>query len=129
MLKGTFDPKIIRIAYSAPGQPKNTCRERNFMSTGYVWLERYGWHDTGTAAGFVPSGPAVQPYQHFESAESKVRLASLIEVSGLGEQLYRIAVTPATEADVLRVHDREYVQRIQELSKSAHGGDTGDLRR
>ena len=25
------------------------------MVTGYVWLERYGWH-----AGFSPSGPVVR---------------------------------------------------------------------
>jgi acetoin utilization deacetylase AcuC-like enzyme len=96
------------------------------MTTGYVWLERYGWHDTGTLAGFIPSGPTVQPYQHIESADSKVRLASIIEVSGLGDHLHRIPVAPATEADVLRVHDREYVQRIQELSTNVHGGGLDD---
>jgi hypothetical protein len=30
------------------------------MVTGYVWLERYGWHDTGMHAGFSPSGPVVR---------------------------------------------------------------------
>jgi hypothetical protein len=47
------------------------------MTTGYVWEELYGWHDTGTAAGLLTPGLDVQPYQHFESAETKVRLGIL----------------------------------------------------
>lgn len=50
------------------------------MPTGYVWEEIYGWHNTGNSAGAAPAGLNAQPYQHFESAESKVRLASAIEV-------------------------------------------------
>ena len=53
------------------------------MPTGYVWEEIYGWHNTGNAAGASPAGLNAQPYEHFESADSKVRLASAIEVSGL----------------------------------------------
>ena len=96
------------------------------MVTGYVWLERYGWHDTGRHAGFSPSGPVVQPYQHFESAESKTRLASLIEVSGLSADLRRLPVTPASREDLLRVHEAAYVSRIETASARPHGGDAGD---
>ena len=78
------------------------------MTTGYVWEELYGWHDTGTAAGLLTPGLDVQPYQHFESAETKVRLASLLEVSGLTKSLNRISAIPATEEQVLRVHTKEY---------------------
>ena len=74
------------------------------MSTGYVWEELYGWHDTGTAAGLLAPGIDVQPYQHFESAETKVRLASLLEVSGLTKSLTRIPAIAASEEQVLRVH-------------------------
>lgn len=96
------------------------------MATGYVWLERYGWHDTGTHAGFLPSGPTIQPHRHLESAESKVRLASLVEVSGLAAQLWRLPVNPASMRDLLRVHDSAYVQRIEAAGALPHGGDTGD---
>jgi acetoin utilization deacetylase AcuC-like enzyme len=96
------------------------------VATGYVWLERYGWHDTGTHAGFLPSGPTIQPLGHFESPESKVRLASLVEVSGLVECLHRLQVTPASPQDLLRVHDPAYVERIKAASDQPHGGDTGD---
>jgi len=93
------------------------------MSTGYVWLERYGWHDTGRYAGFIAPGGFVQPYEHFESAESKVRFASLIEVSGLGRDLVRLDVSPVTREQVEVVHDPAYVERIRRESEQPKGGE------
>jgi acetoin utilization deacetylase AcuC-like enzyme len=96
------------------------------MTTGYVWKERYAWHDTGTWAGAAPSGGPAQPYMHFESPDSKARLAGLVEVSGLGEHLTRLDVEPAAEDTLLLVHPREYVDHIKQLSASPQGGDAGD---
>jgi len=95
------------------------------VTTGYVWHERYAWHDTGTAAGTRPAGGFVQPHHHLESPESKTRMAGLVEVSGLLDHLTRIPARPATEEDVLRVHTPEHVARIREASASG-GGDGGD---
>jgi acetoin utilization deacetylase AcuC-like enzyme len=92
------------------------------VATGYVWLERYGWHDTGTFAGFVAPNQYVQPYQHFESAESKVRLASLIEVSGLGAALRRLDVQPVSDIDVKQVHDELYIDWLKRESEQPRGG-------
>jgi acetoin utilization deacetylase AcuC-like enzyme len=96
------------------------------VRTGYVWHEIYGWHDTGRYAGFLRPGGFVQPYQHFESSESKTRFAALVEVSGLLDHLVRLRATPATEEDLLRVHDAAYVTRIQAQSMLDKGGDAGD---
>lgn len=93
--------------------------------TGYVWHEKYAWHDTGTHAGLVPSGGYVQPYRNFESPDSKARLAGLVEVSGLLEQLVRIPVVEANDTDLLRVHTPGHVERIRSQSL-AGGGDAGD---
>ena len=93
--------------------------------TGYVWHEQYAWHDTGTHAGIYPSGGFVQPYQNFESAESKARFAGLVEVSGLLDQLVRIPARQVETADLLRVHTPGHVERIREQSE-ATGGDAGD---
>jgi acetoin utilization deacetylase AcuC-like enzyme len=93
--------------------------------TGYIWHELYAWHDTGTHAGVIPSGGTVQPYQNFENPESKSRLASLVEVSGLIDGLVRISARPASEEDVLRIHTPGYVSRIKAESQG-HGGDGGD---
>ena len=94
--------------------------------TGYVWHERFAWHDTGTAAGLVAGGGMVQPFTHFESPESKARFASLVEVSGIAEFLVRLAIAPATVEDLLRVHTAEHIERIRTESASKHGGDAGD---
>jgi acetoin utilization deacetylase AcuC-like enzyme len=93
--------------------------------TGYVWHEQYAWHDTGTHAGFIEAGGFVQPYQAFESPESKARLAGLVEVSGLLKHLTRLDARPVTEQDLMRVHTADYVQRIRALS-AERGGDAGD---
>ncbi|GIH67387.1 class II histone deacetylase [Microbispora siamensis] len=95
------------------------------MTTGYVWHERYAWHDTGTHAGLLPAGGAVQPFRNFESPESKTRFAGLVEVSGLLDHLLRVPARPATEEDLLRVHSPAHVARIRALSE-AGGGDAGD---
>lgn len=95
------------------------------MTTGYVWHERYAWHDTGTHAGILPAGGPLQPFRNFESPESKSRLAGLVEVSGLLDHLLRIPARPASEADILRVHTAEHLERIKAAS-AAGGGDAGD---
>lgn len=98
------------------------------MSTGYVYHEIYGWHDTGTNAGLFPSDPAagIQPYMHFENAETKRRMHELIVVSGLIDSLERIAPVPASEDDILRVHTPEHLERIRAESMLPKGGDAGD---
>lgn len=97
----------------------------NLKRTGYVWDERYAWHDTGTHAGIFPSGGFIQPYQNFESPESKSRMAALIEVSGMINNLTRIPARQVTEEDLLRVHTQGHIDRIRTQSEIA-GGDAGD---
>jgi acetoin utilization deacetylase AcuC-like enzyme len=95
------------------------------MTTGWLWHEIYAWHDTGTAAGYL-TGPGLQPFSHFESAESKARFASLVEVSGIVKHLTRIEATPASESDLLRVHTEDHVRSMQRQSADLRGGDMGD---
>ncbi|MCM2393222.1 class II histone deacetylase [Streptomyces albipurpureus] len=97
------------------------------MSTGYVWHERYAWHDTGAFAANSHAGGYLQPFPNFESPESKARLAGLIEVSGMLDQLLRVPARPATETDILRVHSRAHLERIKAASASGRG-DAGDGR-
>lgn len=98
------------------------------MTTGYVYHELFGWHDTGTAAGLFGSDPAigVQPFVHFENAETKRRLHELVVVSGLIDRLVRIAPRRAGEDDILRVHTSEHLERIRAESALPKGGDAGD---
>lgn len=98
------------------------------MATGYVYHEVFSWHDTGTAAGLFNSDPAagVQPFVHFENAETKRRMHELVVVSGLIDRLTRLTPRAATEAEVLRVHTEEHLRRIAAESALPKGGDAGD---
>jgi acetoin utilization deacetylase AcuC-like enzyme len=96
------------------------------MRTGFVWDERYGFHDTGTSAMFLPASNLVQHHQHVESAESKVRFAQLVRASGLDRHLVWIDPQKASEDQLLRVHTEEHVSRIKSESESPKGGDAGD---
>lgn len=93
--------------------------------TGYVWHERYAWHDTGTHIGVFPAGGFNQPHMTFESAESKSRMAGLVEVSGMIDELVRVKPRMASREDLLRVHDAAHVDRIERESAD-RGGDGGD---
>lgn len=94
--------------------------------TGFVWHEVYGWHEPGVAAGFFPPGGYVQPDRHAENADTKKRLAELVAVSGLGENLVRIGALPATMEDLGRFHTAEYIDRVMALSEG-RGGEIGEL--
>ncbi len=92
--------------------------------TGFVWHERYMWHDTGTYAGVMPPGGFVQPGTHVENPEAKRRFKNLLEVSGLYDSLIHIAPREADTQDILRVHTADYHDRIKRLSDKG-GGDAG----
>jgi acetoin utilization deacetylase AcuC-like enzyme len=98
------------------------------MSTGFVFHERYLWHNTGRHAG--PFGADASGYlepdvRHAENADGKRRIVSLLAVTGLLDELVRITPREATPDEVLAVHDRAYVERFH--AESDHwGGDGGD---
>ncbi|WP_331766411.1 class II histone deacetylase [Embleya sp. NBC_00896] len=98
------------------------------MTTGYVYHEIFGWHDTGTHAGLFPSHPqaGIQPLAHVENADTKRRLHELLVVSGLMDHLVRVRPRPATEEEILRVHDRAHLDRVKAQSLLPKGGDAGD---
>jgi acetoin utilization deacetylase AcuC-like enzyme len=91
---------------------------------GFVWNERYAWHDQGPSGGVLPAGGWIQPEAHAESAESKRRLRNLLEASGFIDELTALHARAATEEEVCRFHDRAYVERIRDLSAD-RGGDAG----
>lgn len=96
------------------------------MTTGFVFDERHMWHDTGNAAGFMPSGSFIQPESHVESPESKRRFRNLLDVSGLSKKLVSIEPRIATEEELLYFHTGGYIERIKALSNAA-GGDAGEI--
>lgn len=87
------------------------------MATGFVYHELYMWHNTGNLAGVLPFGFPVQPYEHAENPETKRRMRNLLDASGLLEQLTSIEPREATDEEILRVHTREHLKKIESLNE------------
>lgn len=97
------------------------------MSTGYLWHESFGWWDTGTGPIFgADPRTGVQPHPHLANPDTKRRLHELVCVSGLVDQLHRVAPRAATVEELGRVHTAEHIERIQHESTLPKGGDAGD---
>lgn len=97
------------------------------MRTGFFFDERCLWHHGGQYALTVPVGGLVQPLAAGglpESPETKRRLRTLIEVSGLLADLDMTSAPPATWEDLLRVHPDSYLTRFRAAS-DAGGGELG----
>ena len=92
--------------------------------TGFIWHEKYAWFDLGHDAGLVhPDGMTIQPDKHVYDLEVVRRFRNLLEVSGLLDQLTKVAPRHATEAELTRVHPAEYVEEVRQLSELPMGGE------
>src|SRR3954469_7558829 len=93
--------------------------------TGWVWDERYAWHD---ARGLQDSaGPEAlfEPEPSLESGVTKRRMRNLVDASGLLASLVPVAAFAADDDVLARVHDRAYIEAIRAAS-AADGGDAGN---
>jgi acetoin utilization deacetylase AcuC-like enzyme len=93
-------------------------------TTGWVWDERYAWHDARGMMDTVGPKAMFEPEPSLESGAIKRRMRNLLDASGLLEQLVSIAPRPATEPELLWLHDREYVEAIR-VASAGSGGDAG----
>jgi len=90
-------------------------------TTGWVWHERFMWHDTGSGAGARSAGGWIEPATHIEHPATKRRLHNLAAVSGILDRLVPIAPAPATEDDLRTVHDAAYVAHVREVAQGGGG--------
>jgi len=94
------------------------------LRTGFFFDERCFWHAAGLHTLILPVGGWLQPPSgsaHAESPESKRRMKSLMDVSGLSAQLQLSGAPLASEEDLLRVHPAEYLARFKAMSEAGHG--------
>lgn len=98
------------------------------LKTGFYFDEKCMWHTGQLHVGTFPVGGWVQPPNASglaESPDTKRRLRSLLDASGLLAQLDQRTAPLAREEDLLRVHPRDYLDRFKRLS-DAGGGDMGE---
>jgi acetoin utilization deacetylase AcuC-like enzyme len=93
--------------------------------TGWVWHERYAWHDARGLMDAVGPEALFEPEPSLESATTKRRLRNLVDASGLLGQLTPVAPRPATEDELSRVHSAAYIDRVRRQSRDT-GGDAGN---
>ncbi|MEZ5930651.1 MAG: class II histone deacetylase [Alphaproteobacteria bacterium] len=91
------------------------------MVTGFLWDERFAWHQQGT----MPLGPDAEPYPGPDTPETKRRIYSLVQTSGLGRKLTELHPRMATVEELCRLHDAGYVERVRQVS-AAGGGSVGE---
>lgn len=92
--------------------------------TAFFFDELSLWHSAGLHALFLPVGGWVQPPAaagHAESPETKRRMKSLMDVSGLTLKLDVQSAAAAAEEDLLRVHALGYLKKFKALSDSGGG--------
>jgi acetoin utilization deacetylase AcuC-like enzyme len=99
--------------------------------TGFVQSERYYWHDTLTTCGSETAGIREsvgrfnQPLVHFENQLAKRRMANLIAVCGLEDDLVQLKPRECTLEELEYFHEPAYHRKIKALSDES-GGDAGD---
>jgi acetoin utilization deacetylase AcuC-like enzyme len=94
-------------------------------TTGFVWHERYAWHDTGRGVGPFPAGGWLEPDLFVENADTKRRIRHLLDASGLLADLVALPPRPATREEVERVHGSAYLDGLV-AGSAGLGGDGGD---
>src|SRR5918997_5215346 len=95
------------------------------MATGWVWDERYMWHDGRTYADWLPPEALYEPDPSPESPATKRRLKNLVDASGMARVLVEVPPRPATVEEIGYVHGAGYIERIREESAGTGGGGGG----
>jgi acetoin utilization deacetylase AcuC-like enzyme len=94
------------------------------MRTTLTWSERFGSHDMGDWAIYVPPVGLVEPDTHLDNPRRTARLRRLIAKTGLEERLDVVVPRRATVAELEAVHSPEHVARMAAVSE-AGWGDAG----
>jgi acetoin utilization deacetylase AcuC-like enzyme len=95
------------------------------MTTGFIWNERYMWHDNGSAIGLQAPRGAYQPGLHLENAETKRKLKNLLDAYEITPKLATLGHEQAAKETLERFHTPEYVTLVEQLS-AEKGGDAGE---
>jgi acetoin utilization deacetylase AcuC-like enzyme len=94
------------------------------MRTGFIFDERYFWHEVGSLSAIMPKSALMEPFEHPDNPTTKRRIRNLLDASGVLRKLAAIAPEPATDEDLLRVHTPDYLAKVIAVGEGG-GGDLG----
>ena len=94
------------------------------MATALSWDDRFGVHDMGEAAIFVPVGGLVEADVHIDNPARILRTRSLIRQAGLDSELELLSPREASLDEIARVHSPEHIERMAATAAQG-GGDAG----
>jgi acetoin utilization deacetylase AcuC-like enzyme len=86
------------------------------VATGFVWHERYAWHDARGLLDTFDRGALFEPEPSLESGSAKRRLRNLIDAAGLLASLTDIDPRPLEDDALKALHAGAYVDRIRTAS-------------
>ena len=93
--------------------------------TTLTWSERFGQHDMGDWAIYVPPTGLVEPDLHIDNPLRTARLRRLIAKTGLQERLDVVAPRAATPAELEAVHTPRHVAAMATVSEEGWGDAGG----
>ena len=108
---------------SASASSQTALSAKTKRRTGYVFEERYMWHDPGV----ISYSEWLEPGEAWENVHTKRRIHNLLNISNMIDHLVHIKARIATKEEICRFHTAEYHDRIALESKSLRGGDGGEL--
>lgn len=94
------------------------------MRTTLTWSERFGQHDMGDWAIYVPPVGLVEPDVHIDNPKRSARLRRLIAKTGLEEHLDVVHPRMASVEEIEAVHSKEHVAAMAAVAE-AGWGDAG----
>ena len=94
------------------------------MTTALSWDERFGTHDMGEAAIFVPPEGLVEADVHIDNPARILRTRTLIRAAGLDPELTVVRPREAGPEEILLAHSEEHLERMR-ATVALGGGDAG----
>ena len=95
------------------------------IRTILTWSERFGVHDMGDWAVYVPPVGLVEPDLHVDNPKRILRLRRLIAKVGLEERLDIVPPRRASVQELEAVHSAEHVERMRAVSQDGWGDAGG----
>lgn len=89
--------------------------------SGLVWHETLMWHTVGAFSGLFPAGMPVEPGRHFETPDGKRRIKNLLDAVDFTDRLTRIDARDATDEELARIHNQEYIAEMVRTDREPTG--------